>query len=311
MLILNQAIEDYTAINITTRYPNWSAGLTYNFGDIAFSDHYYYKSLIDNNVGNAPENNALLWLRWDISNRYAQIDLQARTTTTCDVNTKDDALAPFTLISEFQNDRYDAIALGSVHASSILIEIVNSGGTTVFSIYEELADRRPAVVDWYTYYYTPLPGAATSVPLENFFFRLDLYDLTHTIRVTLEEKSGSSSCSYMICGNSEYVGDTLYGVNMGLLDYSSKKIDDFGILELTRRESRQTMDIDVTFAAGRVNVVNRVIRNALGKVMLFINDENIDSQYEHLLLLGMVDDFTTVLSNSVEIQASINLSEVI
>ncbi len=57
MLILNQAVEEYTAINIITRYPNWLAGSTYNFGDIIFENHYYYKSVIDNNTGNSPSTN--------------------------------------------------------------------------------------------------------------------------------------------------------------------------------------------------------------------------------------------------------------
>lgn len=115
----------------------------------------------------------------------------------------------------------------------------------------------------------------------------------------------------MVCGNTQYVGDTLFGVGIGLIDYSKKSIDDFGILELTRRESRQTMDIDVTYESARINQVNRMVRGVLGKVALFINDEDTESKYENLLLLGLVDDFTTVLSNSVEVQASISLSEVI
>ncbi len=310
MLILNQAIKDYTYINIITRYPDWTAGNTYVFGDIAFYNQYYYKSVTDDNIGNTPDSDSLHWLRWSVSNRFAQIDLQARTTTICDSSTKVGGTAPYTLVSEFQNNRYDAIALGGVFASSILVEIVDSLDAVVFSVYEDLTNRRNGVVDWFTYYYEPFP-VAEEVTAENFFYRLDVYDNTHTIRVTLEESAGRSECSYMICGNTEYVGDTLYGLNLGLIDYSSKEVDDFGILELRRRESRQTMDINVVYDAARINQVNRLVRATLGKVALFINDEDTSSNYENLLLLGLVDNFTTVLSNSVKIEASIGLEEVI
>ncbi len=310
MLTLPQKIDDYLSINIETRYADWAAGTTYNFGDIAFYEHYYYKSVIDGSVGVIPLENPQSWLRWSVSNRYAQIDLQARTSTRCDVDTKTGGLAPFTLISEFQNDRYDAIALGGVHASSILIEILDNLDAVVYTFTEDLSNRRPEVVDWYTYYYTPLPDGSSEF-LENFFYRLPLYDLTHKIRVTLEEKSGYSECSYMICGNTTFIGDTLFGFGLGLIDYSSKEVDDFGILELKRRESRQTMDVDVSFDSGRINLVNRAIRDILGSVVLFINDEAADSAYEHLLMLGLVEDFTTVLSNPQKTSASISLTEVI
>ncbi len=310
MLILDQQIEEYVSINIDTRYANWSAGATYNFGDIAFDDHYYYKSIIDSNIGLRPSTNSEQWLRWDVSNRYAQIDMQARTVTTCDSSSKTGGLPPFTLISEFQNDRYDAIALGTIFASSILIEIVSESSVVAWSTIVDMTRRRPDVVDWYTYYFLPLPDEET-INSENFFFRLPIYSSSYTIRVTLEEKSGSSSCAYMICGNSVYIGDTLFGVNLGIVDYSNKEIDKFGILDLTRRESRQTMDVDIVYDAGNINIVNREIREHLGRVCLFVNDESEDSKYENLLLLGMIDDFTTILSSPTKIQASIQLGEVI
>ncbi len=155
MLLLPQAIKEYTAINIEDRWSNWNAGTTYNFGDIAFYGHYYYKSVIDGNVGRIPEDDTTHWLRWDVSNRYAQIDLQATTKTTCDHTTKIGGLAPYTLISEFQNDRYDAIALGEVYALSVTIEILDSLDAVVWTYNIDMARRRPNVNSWYDYYYIP------------------------------------------------------------------------------------------------------------------------------------------------------------
>ena len=111
MLLVKQNIIEYNAINIITRYPDWDIATVYNFGDILFQGHYYYRSAIDNNLGIEPTDNDKEWMRWDISNRYAQIDLRARTFTTCDVDSKVGGLAPYDLISEFQNDRYDSISL--------------------------------------------------------------------------------------------------------------------------------------------------------------------------------------------------------
>ena len=120
-----------------------------------------------------------------------------------------------------------------------------------------------------------------------------------------------SSVSYLVAGKSKYVGESLFGVSLGLTDYSNKEIDDFGILELKRRESRQNMDIDVIFNSNTIVEINKIARQSLGKVVLFIGDESLDSSYSHLLILGLLGDFNTVLSNSVKTSASFSIEEVI
>ena len=85
MTILTQKIKEYTSINIKTTHPNWNPSTVYNFATddtgIVFYGHYYYKSVIDGNVGNIPSEHPESWLLWAISNRYAQTDLHATTET--------------------------------------------------------------------------------------------------------------------------------------------------------------------------------------------------------------------------------------
>lgn len=301
---------EYNSINLIVRYPNWDAATTYQFGDIVFDEHYYFRSVIDDNIGLKPDDNQDEWLRWDVSNRYAQIDMRATTETRCDVDTKDDGLAPYNLVSEFPNDRYDALALGYVNAGSITVEILSNLGTPVWTHYVELGRIRPQVVDWYTYYYTPIPSVGEDYP-ENFFIRLPNYSADYSIRVTLGERDGYSSAGYMICGNSKHIGDSLYGLNRGLEDFSIKEVDSFGVLDLTKRQSRQTQEADIVIDAGRIETVTRDVRDHLGEVILMITDESTDTAYEHLLMLCTIDDFNVILSNSQKIEASLSVSEVI
>lgn len=310
MLLMKQKIEEYLDINLITRYPNWSSTTTYNFGDIVFDDHYYYRSVIDENLNLLPSENMNEWLRWDISNRYAQIDMRATTETVCNIDTIEGGVGPYTLISEFQNDRYDALALGYVNAEYVFVEILSNLGTPVWTFTENLGRVRPEVVNWYTYYYTPIPSTEDDYP-ENFFIRLPNYSPDYSIRVTLGERNGYSSCGYMLCGNSKYIGDSLYGLNRGLEDFSIKEVDSFGILELTKRQSRQIQDVDVLISSGRIETVTRDVRDHLGEVILMITDESTDTAYEHLLMLCTIDDFNVILSNAVKVEASLSVSEVI
>ena len=71
------------------------------------------------------------------------------------------------------------------------------------------------------------------------------------------------------------------------------------------------MDVDVYFPNTRIPDVNRIARNALGKVVLFVNDERTDTKYEHLLMLGLIEDFTTIITETEFTTASFQLTEVI
>ncbi len=310
MLLLEQQIDRYLDINIETRYPDWDDATAYQHGNTVFDTYYYYTSVIDNNLNNQPKDKDRLWLKMEASNRYAQVDTQALTESICDVDTIIGGVAPFNLITVFQNARYDTIAFGNVNGSSVLVEMLDSGDQVVWSETKSLGRTRLDVVDWYTYYFTPIPDADATTE-EEVIFRLPSYDDQYKIRTTIYENNSSSSCSYMICGQAKYLGDSLYGYSSGLDDFSYKEVDDMGVLDLKRRQSRQLADIDFIYKSGNIRHVMRLIREHLGKVILIVADEDENSKYEHLMTLGLIENYTTILSNSQYIEGSLSVSEVI
>jgi hypothetical protein len=318
MLILKQQIEEYNSINIVRRYDNWEPDHPggYPVGAIVFSEHYYYKSVVKDNL--APVKDTTSWLRWSVSNRYAAVDLQANTETVCDVNSMDndgdnipDGSGPYDLVMEFDTDNYDAIAFGNVYGSQLKIEVFKEDdlNNPYQVITEDIATTRYCVSSWWNYYYCPLASELDST-LSNVFHRI--YPVKGVIRVTITQGyQPHSSVAYMVAGNTNYVGDSLYGASVGLIDYSRKEIDSFGILDLSKRESRQTMDINVSFDTGDTMRINKVARDVLGSVVLFVGDEDEDSQIENLLILGLLEDFTTIVDNCTKTEASFNITEVI
>lgn len=198
-----------------------------------------------------------------------------------------------------------------VHASTLTIEILDENDLVVWTHFQDLLATRPDVHSWYDYYFIPLPDGASETPDQSFYVRLPVYDISHYIRVTLGERSGSSSCSYMICGNTSYIGDTLYSPTIELIDYSVKETDDFGITKLLRRKSRRHIDYDLIYDSGRANELRRIVQGFMGQVVLFIGDESTASIYEHLLLLGYVSAYQTIISNPVKTKATLSVEEVI
>jgi len=272
-----------------------------------FYDHYYYRSVIDNNTGNVPTEHPDKWLRWDVSNRYAQIDLRATTTTIWNSQTATNPSA-VGLISEFDNNVYDVISLGNVSGEKVVIEQFDSTGALINTITKPIYSR-PDSNNWYSYYFSTFQ---TATARDNFFFRL-MQNAGGYIRVTIEKGSitDEASVSYMVAGVSKYVGCSLYGTSLGLDDNSLIEVDDFGVTEVTKRIASEYMDIDVIFPKAQIMDKMRQARAVFGDIVLFIGDETDNSDYGHLFVLGYVEGYNTILTNDELISASWSVKEII
>jgi len=311
MIIVEQDIVEYTEININTRYANWDAGTTYDFSqsevppdtNTVFYEHYYYRSVVDGNIGNVPTDNPDLWLRWAVSNRYAQIDLRATTRTVWDATTAT-VPADNALITRFPNTGFNALVFGNVIGDSIKVQLFDNNDVLQFT-QEEVIYNRPTSNNWYNYYFEEFVGGVEQA----FFFRLP--PVTGYIIVTIGASNGHASVGYMVAGDEIYVGKSLFGASLGLEDNSIVEVDDFGITKITKRIANSFMDIDVYFPSSQIKQMERKAASVFGKVVVFIGDEGDNSRYEHLATLGYIEGYTAVLSLYENTQASYSIREVI
>jgi len=306
MVIVDQSINEYISVNVTTEWLDYNAVTVYNFGDVIFYGHYYYKSVVDANVGLAPDLNPREWLLWEISNRYAQIDLRATTQTTWNATTATDP-ADDALITDIVNKSYDILAMGNVQGKTIRVQAWDSVGGLIFDTTRGLYNR-PNTNNWYNYYFGEFKDDGYS---ENFIFTLPPSGGGHILITVEANEGGIASVGYMVGGYSQYVGDSLFGLSVGLESNSQIEKDDFGITTITRRTSNALMDIDVIFSSRLQPEMQRVARSVLDKIVLFVGDEDTQSPYENLLILGYIDDYNAILSNSVKTTASYSIKEVI
>ncbi len=294
MEVLEQQLTDFDASNLVLDHSEWLSGSTYVCEDTVREGAYYYLSVIDNNTGRLPSENDEVWLRMGTVNSHAMLDERSLNASICD-DTTNTGSAPNNLSVAFaSNIENTTLALGNVYASQVVVEIKDSGSQFVWTETVTISHD---------------PEITTS----GIVITLPPYDNTHDIEVVFYEKTGTSytSCAFLLYGNSKYLGDTLYGYSSGLEDFSIKELDEDGILTMTKKNSRQTADIDFVYAATDIKPTQRVIRDIMGKVVLFIGDETTDSQYEHLLTLGVVESYTTILSNAQKIEGSLSVAETI
>ena len=59
------------------------------------------------------------------------------------------------------------------------------------------------------------------------------------------------------------------------------------------------MEFDIAIQAIKTQDVKREIKEALGSVSMFIGEEHSGSKYEHLTILGFIDDFNILINNGV------------
>jgi len=306
MIAVKQEIKEYKQINIIPSYPNWNINDTYSFGEILFDDHYYFRSVVDNNIGVKPAENSDKWLKWEISNRYAQIDLRASTKTvwspTTAVSPSDNAL-----ITEFDNLLYDFLGFGEVIGEYIKVEILkNSDNSVLWTHYEDIYIR-PHSNTWFNYYFDEFSGSKT----KNHILRIPKFRESY-IRTTIGRSDGGfAEVAFMVGGTADFFGDTLYGLSLGLNDNSLIEIDDFGVTTIKKRIASTYMDIDVTFSPSLIMDLTRLTRSYYGDIVLIVADESPNNPYDNLPILGYIESYTTVLANSVQIQGAFTIKEVI
>ncbi len=306
MTIVAQSLLEYKTINIITRHPNYDPANSYDFGEVIFFDHYYWKSITDANIGHEPFLDSPVWLMWDVSNRYAQIDLRATTTTTWDSST---ATVPADngLISTFDFNDIDTLALGNVRATSVTVRVVDSLGATVWESTQDIYNRVSGNPGWFSYFWAK---KNTVLNKTNIYFQIPKVQ-GETVEVFVEASDGAASVGYMVGGNGDFTGYSQFGLSRSVNDNSLIDVDDWGITTIKKRIASRSTNVTVEFPSKQVMEKERIAMKYQGTIALFVADESTNSNYENLLLLAYIENYITPLNNPTITMASYSCKEVI
>jgi hypothetical protein len=232
LLSSNVPEDDYAAYNGATVYATGDRAL-YITGDI----HWIIESLQDGNVGNIPTGEATdtYWLLVGNNNRWKMFDTSI-TSQTQNADTID--------VSILGDGRIDSVALLNVNAASVNVIMTDSIDGEVYNeTYSLVADS--GINDWYAYFFEPI-------------IRLSDFSITDmppyanaTIDVVLSDTGNTVYCGGLVLGLSANIGQTQYGLGLGITDYSVKTQDAFGNYTILERAFRKTADatlfVDNTF----------------------------------------------------------------
>jgi len=250
--------------------------------------HKIYESLVDSNTQNYPPLDVLetvpSWLEVGYNNRWKAFDEI--------INSQSEYNGVFTYQFEPAQIINAMAFMNLVNVTSVRVVSTDPIEGVVYDHTEELVSTAlsgvTSIFDWYSYFFSTntyiTDFALTDIP--------PYYNATIDVTVTYSGDEAIAKVGEIVLGLQATFGDTLYSPSIGIHDYSTKEIDDFGNYTIVERPYSKKMNCDVKIVNSDIAEVNRLLAFYRTQPLVWIGSE----EYESLLVYGYFRDFSTVIS---------------
>lgn len=270
-----------------TDYAAWNAATAYTAGQrvIRTSTHSIYERLISGTTATAPEGDSVNWVRVGPTNRWAPFDLATGSAATA-AGSISYTLTPGTVI--------DAVGLLDVAGDTVTV-VMTSGGSTVYSATASLVTGTN-VGSWDQWLFGQWLGRTTVV-----FDNLPPYPAA-TVTVTVSSGS-TASLGTCILGVAVDVGETKLGASIGIIDYSQKSTDAYGVTSITQRSYARRLSVPVEVQNYALADVAALLASVRAKPVLWIGDEALDAT----IVFGIPRDWNIELTYRTVSHCTLNI----
>jgi len=252
-------------------YAAWSAPATYAVGDrvIRTTTHRIYEALVPGSSETPPESAPTRWVSVGSTNRWRMLDSEVGSVTT--------ATSSLTVI--LSPGYATALALLELDAQSITITVRDPSNVITYTTTRSLDNS--VLLSWYDYFYTD-PVARSEVVFSNLSIGVG-----YTVAVTL---TGSIvECGALVVGEATDLGAAEYGAGLGIIDYSRKETDEFGVTSITKRKYAKRLSVKLAFERAQMNLVFRTLASLRSTPCVFVTTEA--DYYESMTVYGFWKDF--------------------
>jgi hypothetical protein len=257
-----------------TDYPAWSSATAYAVGArvILAATHRRYEALAaSTNV--SPSTDPTKWLDLGPTNRWAMFDARVGTATSR-TGSLQVGLAPGTI---------DALALIDTEAESATVTLT-AGGVQVYSRSQTFNVGGVAIDNWFSWFFEPL-GQKTSM----LFLDVPVYAAGQlSVTLTRDNPADSVSCGTLLVGRQLSLGDTEHGADIGIIDYSRKETDQFGVTSVVERAFAKRMTARVVMPTDAIDDIHRSLAALRATPVLWIGSES----FESLTVYGFYKEFS-------------------
>lgn len=310
-------------------YPEYDAGATYETGErviVTGNINKIYELVSQEPTTGVypPTDNEdpPSWLEVSAVNRWKMFDtvISTRTVGRFPFNSIDYGLADeATLLADFVNQSYmygggeagiavrirpDAIAdtLAVFNTSALYVDIkcVTLEGV----VYQRRINMGGSLSEsnWYSYFYQPVERVDR-------FILTDLpEDAEKDIYLSfVEQGTDDPSVGEVVVGRINEVGASLYGVNLGILDFSRKERNAFGQYDIIERGFADTMEVDMVIDNSDISFVKRFMSQIRAKPAIYIAEDSIEAT----AVYGYFTDFQIIISGPCKSDATLSIEGLI
>lgn len=291
-------IDDATLLSTTATdsTPAYSASATYASGYRVAAGNVIYESLVDNNTGNNPPDSLSAWMAVGTTNPWAMFDAYVMTQTE----------ATTSITVSIDSSRCDALAFFGLSATDISISMYDTSGDDDVLIYAEDVDLLMSTsVSWMDYFFGPI------FHREDIYRRLPVY-ASSRLDVTISAAAGDTvRCGQCVVGRSRYIGSTVFGAGIGILDYSKKDTNDNGYTYLAQGNSAKRATLNLELSTRAVDPVNRMLTGLRGTPIVYVGDDRDEQRFESMLVYGFYREFEITLENATMSECSLEIEGLI
>ena len=265
-----------------TDFAEWAVGTTYADGDkvISTTTHRIYESVQASNTGNDPTtDDGTWWIDIAPTNRWAMFDNVVGTVT---------SQATSIIVEVDLDSIVSSLALLDISAESVRIEVIDPIDGLVYDKTITTYDQA-TVIDWYTYFFEDL-RPQTSLIIND----LPSYKQS-TIKLTISNSSSNAECGTFAIGKYIELGKSQYGARVGIIDYSKKDTDIFGVTSLLERTYAKKIDVNCWVDNTQVDYIANKLAEVRATPCVWVSN-NDSSAYSSLVVYGFYKDWQTVIS---------------
>lgn len=262
-----------------TDYAVWAAGTAYTLGQkcIRTQTHRVYERLIAGTSATTPELDTVNWLDISPTARWAMFDNCVGTKTS----------ASGSLSVTLNPGGVSGLALMELEGAAVSVSVKDAPGGTVVYTYAETLDGT-IVESFFDWFFTPF-AQKTDLVLTNLPSQFMTCELTITITGT-----GPVACGVCKFGSVIGIGGAQYGARTGIIDYSPKITDEFGVTSFVQRAYSKKANITVITDKSEYNRISRALASLRAIPAVYIGTNA--PGYEPLLIYGKYNEFSIDVS---------------
>ncbi|NCD13683.1 MAG: hypothetical protein EOL92_00435 [Bacteroidia bacterium] len=273
-----------------TDHAAWSSATTYGEGARVIKSNKIWESAAGSNTNHDPEEDGTTW--WIFvshDNRWKALDLST-SSRTVQSGSMSYTLTPGRVIG--------TVALLNLSANSVRVRVVDPVDGVVYDTTKSLRGIIPES-DWWNWFFSDVYPEN-----EVIFNDLPTYG-TADIIIDIDAGSGTAAVGVLALGVERSLNFlVLYGVSLGMLDFSRKERDDFGEVRLMQGNYAETMEIPCMIANVKIPTTRKMLQDYRATPCIWMAD-GIHT------IFGWYNDFSIQINYPMQSEASITIEGLI